>query len=75
MNWQVVPPEDTEGVCCENFRRFASIEIVMLEKLDCTLKYRYIHGLIYTVVGVCLCMSCTHACALSWHLQLSGISS
>ena len=38
------------------------------------LKYRYIHGLIYAVVGVCLCMSCTHACALSWHLQLSGIS-
>jgi len=39
------------------------------------LKYRYIHGLIYAVVGVCLCMSCTHPCTLSWHLQLSGISS
>jgi len=51
------------------------VEIVKLEKLDCILKYRYIHGLIYAVVGVCLCMSCTHACALSWHLQLSGISS
>ena len=47
----------------------------MLEKLNYILKYRYIHGLIYAVVGVCLCMSCTHACALSWNLQLSGISS
>jgi len=51
-----------------------SVEILIARSLY-ILKYRYIHGLLYAVVRVCLCMSCTHACALSWHLQLCGISS
>jgi len=51
-----------------------SVQILIARSLY-ILKYRYIHGLIYAVVGVCLCMSCTHASTLSWHLQLSGISS
>jgi len=51
-----------------------SVEILIARSLY-ILKYRYIHGLIYAVVGVCRSMSCKHACALSWYLQLSGISS